>query len=393
MLTDTAIRQAKSSDKPRKLADAGGLYLLVTPAGGKLWRVKYRFGGTERVASLGKYPQLSLKDARDALGDLKALLAQGIDPAEKKRVAKAISARSDAPDTLGGIASEWMTSKAAAWSPAYMKKISIQLGTTVLPWLGDRPIRDITAPELLGVLRQAESRGAIETAAKMRAVCGQIFRYAIATGRAERDIAADLVGTVSRPRNKHYAALTEPEAVGGLLRAIDAYQGGLVVSVALRLHPLLFCRPGELRGMKWGEVNLERGEWRYTVSKTNLDHLVPLSRQAVALLKEIEPLSGGGEYVFPGRGGKRPISDMTLSVAFRRMGIDTASEATPHGWRATARTMLAERLGYDPRIIELQLAHSVPDALGRAYNRALFLDERREMMQKYSDYLDGLKAR
>jgi integrase len=261
----------------------------------------------------------------------------------------------------------------------------------VIPWLGSRPIAEITAPEILTIARRIEGRGALETAHRVIWSIGQVMRYAVATGRAEMDPTASLRGALPSHRTKkHMAAPTHPRQVGEILRALDAFKGSLQVGVALRLLPLLFCRPGELRQMKWDQIDWDKAEWRFIASKTRVEHLVPLSRQAIALLREVQPLTGRGVYVFEGRPG-RPISDAAINAALRRMGFDTQREITGHGWRAVARTLLAEELNYRPEVIEHQLAHAVPDALGRAYNRTKYLADRKKMMQEWADYLEGLK--
>lgn len=393
-LTDTAIRNAKPKERPYKVADEKGLYLEVSPAGGKWWRFKYRYLDREKRLSLGTYPDVPLARAREKRDDARRLLADGIDPSEHRKVTKAMKAER-AANSFEAVAREWFAKHSPGWAPSHSDNLRARLENDVYPWIGGRPIGEITAPELLAMLRRIEGRGAIETAHRVRGDCGRVLRYAIATGRAERDSAADLRGALPPVRPKHLAALTDPKEVGALMRAIDAYQGGFVVRCALRLAPLVFVRPGELRQAQWTDVDLDAAEWRYSVSKTQhsgvSQHIVPLSRQALAILREIHPLTGHGRYVFPSnRGQGRPMSENTIRVALLAIGYG-GEVMTGHGFRATARTLLDEALGYPPHLIEHQLAHAVRDPLGRSYNRTTHLDERRAMMQRWADYLDGLK--
>lgn len=390
-LTDTAIRNAKPGEKPVKLFDERGLYLEVSPGGGKWWRLKYRFDGKEKRLSLGVYPEVGLKDARNRRDNARKLLADGIDPSGHRKAAK--SARADrAANSFEMVGREWFAKYAPNWAASHADKIMQRLEKNVFPWLGNKPIAGITAPELLTVLRRIENRGALDTAHRAHQNCGQIFRYGIATGRCERDPSSDLRGALAPAKHKHFAAITEPAAVGELLRAIDGFQGTFVVQCALKLAPLFFVRPGELRKAEWQQFNLDKGEWRYFVTKTKSEHLVPLASQAVTILQELHALTGGGKFVFPGRDPKKPLSDAALNAALRRMGYNTKTEITTHGFRAMARTILHQELGVKPEVIEHQLAHRVPDALGTAYNRTKFLKERRGMMQQWADYLDTLKA-
>ncbi len=290
------------------------------------------------------------------------------------------------------VALEWHSKKSPTWSEIHAGNVLGRLKRDVFPWLGKRPIAEINAPELLQAIRRIEERGAIETAHRVLGNCGEVFRYAIATGRAERDVAADLRGALQPAQKKHLAAVTEPKRVGELLRMLDGYEGTLTVRCALKLAPLVFVRPGELRTAKWEDIDLDNAEWRFTVSKTNTQHIVPLSDQAVAILQELQPLTGQREFVFPGaRSPRRPMSNNAILSAMRRMEIDK-EEMSGHGFRAMARTILDEVLGIRPDYIEHQLAHSVKDPLGRAYNRTAHLPERRKMMQEWADYLDQLKA-
>lgn len=391
-LSDTAIRRLKPSDKPIKQADEKGLFLLLTPAGGKWWRLKYRFNGKERSLSLGVYPDVSLKEARERRDAARKLLAGGVDPSEHRKDERAAKIKR-AANSFEAVARERFAKRSPKWAVSHANKIIARLENDIFPWLGAKPIAEIPAPMVLACLRRIESRGALDTAHRALQNCGQVFRYAVATGRAERDPCGDLKGALPPAKPGHFAALTDPDKVAELLRAMDDVSATFVVKCALRLAPLLFVRPGELRTMRWSEVDLERAEWRYAVSKTKTDHLVPLSVQAVAILKELEPLTGRGQYVFPGaRTNGEPLSNGALNVALRRAGYSTREQHTGHGFRAMARTLLHEELGFAPEVIEHQLAHSVPDALGTAYNRTKFLEQRRAMMQQWADYLDKLKA-
>ena len=391
-LSDAEIRKAKPEAKAKKLTDGGGLFVLVTPAGSKLWRLKYRIGGKEKLLSLGAYPDVTLARARERREEARRQLADSIDPGELKKAAKT-QQRARAANSFEAVAREWYAKHAPGWAESHASKILRRLERDVFPWLGARPIADVTAPEILTTLRRIEGRGVPETAHRAQQNCGQVFRYAVATGRAVRDPTGDLKGALPpAPAKNHFAAITEPRAVGELLRAIDGFKGSLPVACALKLAPLLFVRPGELRRARWADFALDAGEWRFLVTKTKTEHVVPLTPQAVAILRDLEPLSGHREYVFPGRDPKKPMSDAAINAALRRMGYDTKTEITGHGFRAMARTILHEVLGFAPEVIEHQLAHRVPDVLGAAYNRTKFLAERRRMMAAWADYLDRLKA-
>jgi integrase len=390
-LTDTVIRATKPADKPVRLFDGGGLYLEVSPSGGRLWRLKYRIEGREKRLAFGVYPDVSLKDARMCRDEAKKLLAAGVDPGEAKRAQK--SARQErAANSFEAVAREWYERWKTTKAESHYTKVLTRLEKDIFPWLGGKAIAEITAPDVLAVLRRIENRGTLDTAHRAGGNCSQVFRYAIATGRATHNPVPDLRGALPPISKRHFPALTDPMKVGELLRAIDSFRGTYSVRTALALALLVFVRPGELRKMRWADVSLEAEEWKYFITKTKTEHLVPLARQAVAILEELYPLTGHGEYVFPGRDPKRPLSNSTLNAALVRMGYNTKEEFTLHGCRATARTMLAEQLGFDPQVVEHQLAHKVPDALGTAYNRTKFLAQRREMMQVWADYLDKLKA-
>jgi len=389
-LTNTAIKNAKPSDKPKRLFDGGGLYLEVSPKGGKYWRFKFRFGGKEKRLSLGVYPDVSLKDARERHSETRKLLANGIDPGEHRKAQKAAT-EARGSNSFEIVGREWFAKQAPNWAENHANRIIRRLERDIFPWIGGKAIADINAPQLLEVIRRIEDRGALETAHRALQNCGQVFRYGVATGRAERDPSGDLRGALPAVRGKHFAAITEPEKAAEVLRALDGYRGTLPVRCALRLAPLVFVRPGELRKAEWADMDLDAAEWRYTVTKTDTPHIVPLSRQAVEILVELRPLTGRGRYVFPGaRSAKRPMSDNAILAAMRRMGI-SKEEMSGHGFRAMARTILDEVLGFRQDYIEHQLAHRVRDPNGRAYNRTAHLPERRKMMQKWADYLDELR--
>ena len=392
MLTVTAINQAKPKDKPYKLSDEKGLYLLVQSTGGKLWRFDYRFIGKRKTLAIGAYPDLSLVEARNVREKARNSLANDIDPSEVKKAVK--SAKHDLlTNSFETIAREWIATKMQTKSDGYKKNVLRRFELYLFPWLGKRVISEITAPELLSVIRRIENQNKIETAYRTLQAVGQVFRYAVQTGRVLRDITTDLKGALTPSATKHMASFTEPKDVAELMRAIDGFTGTLTVQTALRLAPLVFVRPSELRKAKWADINLDAKEWRYLVTKTNTEHIVPLCTQAVNLLNEIKPISGHGEFVF--QGGHNPdkaMSEAAINAALRRMGYDTKTQITGHGFRAMARTILHERLNIDPHIIEHQLAHAVPDNLGGAYNRTKFLDQRKAMMQLWADYLNELKA-
>lgn len=390
-LTDLSIRNFKPELKPKKHSDGGGLVLLVTPSGGKLWRLAYRYEGKQKQLALGAYPYVSLKDARERREAARTLLAHGVDPSENRKATKAAKTAS-AENSFEIVAREWYSKQAGSWNASHGDRIIRRLERDVFPWIGGNPIAEITAPELLAVARRIEDRGAVETAHRAVQNCGQVFRYAIATGRATRNPAPDLKGALPPVKSIHMAAITEPIKVGELLRTLNAYSGTLIVRCALQLAPLVFVRPGELRKAEWADIDLDTGEWRYLVSKTQTQHIVPLSLQAIAILREIQPQTSCSRYVFPSaRTRERPMSDNAILAAMRRLGI-AKEEMSGHGFRAMARTILDEELGFRPDFIEHQLAHSVKDPNGRAYNRTAHLPERRKMMQAWANYLDKLKA-
>ena len=390
-LTDIAIRNAKPCDKTQKLFDERGMYLEISPKGGKWWRFKYRFDGKEKRFSLGVYPDIGLKEARERRDEARKLLARGVDPGEAKKIKKQVRKELVA-NSFEIIAREWFAKFKGTWTPSHAERIFVRLEKDVFPWLGGKPAVDITPSMVLEVIRRVEKRGALETAHRVKGNISQVMRYAIATDRAEHDPCPDLRGALPSPKGTNLPAITNPKEVGALLRALDAFQGTLIVKSALLLSPLVFVRPGELRQAEWAGIDLDKGEWRYFVTKTKTDHLVPLSTQAVAILREIFPFTGHRRYVFPGRDPQKPMSNAAVNAALRRMGYDTKTEITGHGFRAMARTILAEELNYPGEVIEHQLAHKVPDALGTAYNRTKFLKKRKEMMQAWADYLDKLKV-
>jgi integrase len=390
-LTDTAIRKLKPGNKPLKLFDDRGLYLEVSPAGGRWWRWKYRFIGKEKRLSLGVYPDVSLKEARDRRDAARKLLADGVDPSENRRAQKLTLAESQA-DSFEVITREWFTKYSTGWVPAHSNRVIRLFERDIFPWIGQRPISGITAPDVLAVARRIERRGALETAHRAVSNCGQVFRYAVATGRTRQDPTGALRGALTPFRGEHFAATTDPKAFAAILRAIDGYDGTPVVSSALRIAPLVFVRPSELCHAQWADIDLEAAEWRYTVTKTRTAHIVPLARQVVEILRELKPITGRGRFVFPSaRSNLRAMSDNAILAAMRRMGIDK-EEMSGHGFRATARTIMDEVLGIRPDFIEHQLAHAVRDPNGRAYNRTAHLPERKKMMQQWADYLDQLKT-
>ena len=390
-LTDTKVRNTKSQEREYKLFDGGGLFLLVTPSGGKLWHFKFRFDGKEKKLALGSYPAISLLDARQRRDEARRQLANGIDPGAVRKAQK--QANIQETETFEVIAREWFNKFKPTWKESHSTRVLSRLEQNVFPYIGKRPIIQIKAPELLGVLRRIEARGILHSAHNIRGICGQIFRYAVATGRVERDLSADLRGALSPVKTINRAAITDPIKAGELLRAIDNYRGSFVVQSALKFAPLTFVRPGELRHAEWSEIDFEKAEWNIPAHKMKMKqaHLVPLSQQAIEILTELQKLTGEGRYVFPGRTSSRPMSDNAILAALRYMGFEK-SEMSGHGFRAMARTILDEVLQIRPDYIEHQLAHAVRDPNGRAYNRTAHLNERKRMMQTWADYLDGLKV-
>lgn len=391
-LTDTAIRNAKPTSKQQKLYDAKGLLLLITSAGAKRWVFKYRIGGKEKSLALGMYPDVPLSDARKKRDDAREKLASGIDPGEAKKIDRR-SARLAAINTFEAVALAWMDERRPYVEPAQYDKTLARFRKDAFPWLGARPAAEIDAPEILDVLKRVDSRGARFTSHRLRGEISRVFRYGIKEGLCKADPARDLQGAIPPSQTTHFASITEPARVGEMLRAFDGFNGTFPVLCALKLAPMLFVRPGELRKAEWEQFDLDKGEWRYLITKTTTAHLVPLAAQAVAILRELHALTGSDRYLFPGaRDRKRPMSEATINAALRRLGYDTRTEITGHGFRAMARTILHEELEQKPEVIEHQLAHRVPDNLGGAYNRTKFIKERRAMMQRWADYLGQLKV-
>lgn len=392
-LTDTFIRQVKHSGAPAgdRYADGGNMYLLVKAAG-KYWRQDYTHADKRKTLALGVYPAVSLAKARARRDKARELLADGIDPNTAKQEKK--QAQMDAAaNTFEAVARVWLAKTAADRMASTHTKVSTWLEKDVMPFIGTMPMSTIGPRDVLGALRHMEGRGALDSVQRVKQICGQVFRYAVATGSAERDVTQDLKGALAKPTAGHFAAITEPKQAGDLLRSIFAYTGHPYTVAALKLSPLVFVRPGELRTAEWAEIDLDGAEWRIPGSKMKMkvDHLVPLSTQSVAILRSVQPLTGHGKYVFPGlRTGERPMSENTINAALRSMGY--AEEVhSAHGFRAMARTMMDEVLGERVDLIEHQLAHAVKDPNGRAYNRTSHLPARRVMMQNWSNYLDKLR--
>ena len=391
MLTDTKLRSLKAKDKVFRIADSNGLTIEVRPTGAKFWRYRYRYVGKPTMLTLGEYPMMGLADARTARDKAKGLLKAGANPVQVAQAERA-AAVLNAENTFGAIAKELSAKRSKEGLSAGSVARETRLLDKDLVGLANVPIADVTPPMLLTALRKLEKRGVIETAHRARALASLVFRYAVATGRAKSNPAADLLGALQAPQKRHFASITDPAKVGALLRAIHAYNGTPAVMAALKLAPLVFVRPGELRAALWADVDLEAAEWRYTATKTGTPHIVPLSTQAVAILKALHPVTQRSEFVFPSmRSAKRPMSENTINVALRLLGFD-GDTMSGHGFRAMARTILDEVLGFRPDFIEHQLAHAVRDPNGRAYNRTAHLAERTKMMQAWSDYLDTLRA-
>jgi len=392
-VSDAKVKAAKvpAGKKQMKLSDGEGLYLLVKP-GGKYWRLDYRFGGKRKTMALGVYPSVSLKEARTKREAAKKLLEQNIDPSQAKQQDRREKRTQQRSITFEGVAGEWMQKNKVKWVPAYSVRIQRWLANDINPWLGSLPIDEIKAADVLAVLRKAESRGTITTAHKLRSIIGQVFRYAVATARISGDPSRDLRGALTPKVVKHRATITDPKAIGALLRAIYAFEGTFVVQCAMKITPYVFVRPGELRHAEWSEIDLDKAEWRIPAEKMKMKsmHIVPLASQVVAILRELQPLTGGGRYVFPSiRGGGRPMSENTVNATLRRIGY-AKEEICAHGFRGMASTMLHEQ-GWPSDVIERQLAHQEGNDVKRAYNHAQHLPERKKMMQHWADYLDGLR--
>jgi integrase len=395
VLTSSAVANARPQNKPYKLTDERGMYLLVKPDGAKWWRFDYRRPDTSKrnTLSLGTFPDVSLRQARERRDEARKQVADGIDPGNKRKAEKA-AGEERAANSFEVVAREWHAKQSARWVELHASRIMLRLENDVFPWLGNRSAAEITAKELLATVNRIVDRGAVESAHRVLQNCGQVLRYAIATGRAERNPAADLRGALPPVKQTHLAAITDPNAIGGLLRAIDDYRGSFVTKCALRLAPLLFVRPGELRQAEWAEFDLDNAQWNIPAEKMKMrePHLVPLAPQALDILRELQALTGRGRYLFPSaRSPQRPMSNNAVLSALRRMGYAT-DEMSGHGFRAMARTVLDEVLHFRPDYIEHQLAHAVRDPNGRAYNRTAHLAERRKMMDGWAGYLDTLKA-
>lgn len=398
LITDVALRKAKPQDKPFKIAAGNGLYLLVNPTGSKLWRWKYRVAGREKLLALGAYPTITLLDARQRCEESRRLLALGQDPGELRKSHKVSLARADAlaSETFERVASDWMAARDAKGDTAETTaaKDRWRLESYLFPYLGQRPITEITALELRDVLKKAEDAGKRETASRAKINAGQVFRWAVLEGRTHSDITASLRGLFTTPKPTHRATITDPKKIGELLRAIDGFSGQFVTLVALKVAPLVFVRPGELRKAAWSEFDLDQAMWRIPGERMKMKaaHLVPLSTQAVDVLSELRKLTGQGHFVFPGvRTASRPMSENTVNAALRRLGY-ASDEMSGHGFRSMAATRLNE-MGWNADAIERQLAHAESNKVREAYTHAAqYLDERKRMMQAWADYLDGLRA-
>lgn len=387
-LSDVAIRNARPSSRPQKLTDGDGLYLQLNPNGSRWWRFRYRVGGREKLISLGTYPEVSLKLARDRRDEARRLVADGGDPSAKRQAERAARA-----DTFEALAREWLEMEAKTLGPRTLRKKTERFEAFVFPYLGKRPIVEIKAVDVLAILKRVEARGKHETAHRVRSECGNVFRYAVATSRAERDPTTDLRGAIAAVSRRNRPAIVNPSRIGELMRAIHGYRGDVSTEFALKLLPLTFVRPGELRLAQWPEFDLKAAEWRIPAARMKMRelHVVPLSTQALTLLKDLHDLTGNGTYVFPSlRSNKRPISDNTINAALRRLGF-SSNEMVAHGFRSMASTSLNEQ-GWHPDLIELQLAHAERNESRGAYNRAQRLSERRRMMQSWADYLESLRG-
>ncbi|HZQ00783.1 MAG TPA: integrase arm-type DNA-binding domain-containing protein [Reyranella sp.] len=392
LLTDTKVKNAKARVRPYKLGDGGWLYLLVKPSKSKLWRMAYRFHGREKLLALGSYPEVSLKDARNKRDEARSRLQQGFDPGEVRKLERLTRAK-EAATTFRVVAEEYLARQGGRKRANATLTKNRWLLEQAYPHLGNRPIASIKAAEVLAVLKKVEARGRLETARRLRAIIGAVFRHAIATVRAEVDPTAALRGALQAPEVTHRPAITDPVALGGLLRAIDGFSGQPVTSAALRLLPLVFTRPGELRTARWSEISLDEAVWRIPATRTKMrrEHMVPLPKQALAILRELQPVTGKGELLFPSiRSAHQPMSDNTLNAALRRLGYGK-DEVTAHGFRATASTLLNESGRFSADAIERALAHQDPDPVRRAYARGSFWKERVEMAQWWADHLDTLR--
>ena len=394
-LTDTAIRGAKPKEKRYKLTDGEGLYIEVAPSGGKWWRLKYRFAGKEKRLSLGVYPSVGLKEARLRASEMKDLLKRGIDPGEERKAAKAeaVAVETAKGQTFEAVAREWHKKKSGMWTPRHAGQVLRRLETLIFPHIGDRSILELGAPDFLAAIRMTEEKGHIETAHRLAQICGQVTRYARIAGIVPADAASGLSEALAPRIAKHHAAITDPQEIGALLRAIEGYHGEPSIRLALCVMPYTFVRSSELRGARWDEIDLDAAEWVIPAERMKMrrPHVVPLARQVVKLFQQIRELNGNGQLVFPGQASRtRCVSDMGMLNALRRLGYGRG-EMTIHGFRSMASTLLNER-GYNRDWIEAQLAHAEKNAIRGAYNRAGYLPERRRMMQEWADYLDSLRA-
>ena len=391
-LTSAKVKSAEGKEKSYKLADSGGLYLLVKPNGRKYWRLKYRIGAKEKLLALGVYPTLSLKAARSAQDKAKLELRSGFDPAELRRT-KRLEVSEVTANSFRVVSDNWFETKMLGKSKTHQERTRGILDKHLLPSLAHRPLAEVTAPDLLGVLRKIEATGAHYTAHRACQVFGLVARFSIASGLADRDVSVDLKGALVPPKKKHFAAITTPAQAGELMSSIANFDGAPVAKAALKISPLLFQRPGEIRHMEWSEVDLHAGVWEIPAEKMKMDapHMVPLSKQAVEILTQLQPLTGRSLYTFPLETiGLKPMTENTVRLALRKLGY-SSDQHTPHGFRAMARTLLDEVLGFRVDWIEMQLAHRVKDPNGRAYNRTKYLEQRRHMMQRWADYLDELR--
>lgn len=394
LLTDAALRRAKPSDRPQRLFDGDGLYLLLRPDGKRWWRFDYTYARKRQTLSLGVYPDVTLARARQRADEIRQQLLDGIDPSAARKAKVTAGVTAEVPDAFEVIAREWHAGRAPTLSSNTVKNLLLRMENNIFPYIGQKSVREIRAPDVLDVLRRIEQRGLGETARRVHQIISQVMRYAIATGRADADPTLVLRGALKPVAVRHHAAVIEPEELGTMLRAFEGYTGGPVVRTALQLQVMLFVRPGELRHMEWAELDLDARQWRIPGEKMKMrePHIVPLATQAVALLRDLQPLSSRSRYVFPSpRSKDRPMSENGVNVALRAMGYERDT-VTGHGFRATARTLLDEKLRWRVEVIEMQLAHAVRDPLGRAYNRTKYLEERREMMQAWADYLDKIKT-
>lgn len=390
-LTDNKIRNLKPREKQYKVSDGKNLFLIITPNGSKYWRYKYIFNEKEKTLAIGVYPNITLSQAREKRNEAKQQLANGNDPSFIKQT-KQLIRKQTAQNTFEAVAREWHSKFLSKWSEKYAIKTVDRLEKNIFPWIGNKPISEVTSMELLKLLQKIEARGARETAHRVLQICGQIFRYAIVTAKVEIDPSAALKGALEPVPKNHYASITNPEEIGKLLRSIDSYNGYLVTKYALKLSALLFVRPGELRAAEWSEFNFDNAEWRIPAAKMKMKsvHIVPLSTQAIAILRQLQQITGQQKYLFPGLvNSYRPMSDNTITCALRRLGY-TSNEMTAHGFRSMACTILNEQ-GWNRDAIERQLAHMERNHIRAAYNYAEYLTERRKMMQEWADYLEKLK--